>query len=72
MTATRIIATVTAGLALALLPATSAGAADAPYAGSDFGDHVTACATTMGLDAMHNPGMHDGITDWEDMHSSMP
>jgi len=67
MTATRIVATVTAGLALALLPATSAGAADAPYAGSDFATHVTDCTTMIGLDGVHNPGMHDGITGWADM-----
>jgi len=36
--------------------------------GQEFGQHVSACARTMGFDGTHNPGMHQGFAGWEAMH----
>jgi hypothetical protein len=33
--------------------------------GRDFGQHVSECAQTMGFDAAHNPGMHEGRSGWD-------
>jgi len=35
---------------------------------ADFGQHVATCATTMGFDGMHNPGMHHGKSGWDPRH----
>lgn len=47
----------------------SAAPAQADVTNDDFGRHVVQC-TEMGLDGTHNPGMHRGITGWQD--HSMP
>lgn len=53
-----------------LLVAVPAQAADS---NADFGQHVTMCAQTMGFDAMHNPGMHQGKSGWDPTHTcAMP
>ena len=57
---------VTGALVGATLAAAPAQAADSQ---SDFGQHVTVCAQTMGFDGTHNPGMHQGITNWDPSHS---
>ena len=44
-----------------LLAAAPAQAADSK---ADFGQHVSACARTMGFDSAHNPGMHPGKSGW--------
>lgn len=56
-------------LALALVGLT-AGAAFAapPYDGAAFGDHVSTMAKAGHLGAKHNPGMHQGVTGWPEMH----
>ncbi len=46
-----------------LLAASPAHAAE-----SDYGQHVVDCAQTMGFDAMHNPGMHEGKSGWDPSH----
>ncbi|SDB95148.1 hypothetical protein GA0111570_11172 [Raineyella antarctica] len=59
-----------AGVALAgsgLLAAVPAQAADS---NADFGQHVQMCAQMMGIDGVHNPGMHQGKSGWED-HTDM-
>lgn len=38
-------------------------------AASDFGDHVSTCAQTMGFSADHNPGMHQGFHGWDPAHT---
>ncbi|EWT07752.1 hypothetical protein N864_23600 [Intrasporangium chromatireducens Q5-1] len=48
-----------------LLVASPAQAADA---NSDFGQHVRACAQTMGFDGTMNPGMHQGRSGWDPSH----
>lgn len=48
-----------------LLVAAPAQAADA---NSDFGQHVTMCAQTMGFDGTMNPGMHQGKSGWDPAH----
>ncbi|ADU48610.1 hypothetical protein [Intrasporangium calvum] len=49
-----------------------AGPAQADVTNDDFGQHVTHCAE-MGLDGVHNPGTHEGITGWDAMHlATMP
>ena len=46
------------------------GTGTAPAAASDdFGQHVAACARTMGFDGDHNPGMHQGRRGWDPAHS---
>lgn len=66
---------VLAGLAAGtvLLPSTGALAA-APDPGPSFGQHVSECARTTGLSAIHNPGMHQGKSGWQGMSctTSMP
>jgi hypothetical protein len=37
--------------------------------GDAFGQHVPACAQTMGFDADHNPGMHQGYAGWTPDHT---
>lgn len=44
-----------------VLAASPAQAADS---NADFGQHVSACARTMGFDGAHNPGMHQGKSRW--------
>ncbi|MEH0844525.1 hypothetical protein V6U81_19265 [Micromonospora sp. CPCC 205711] len=46
-----------------------AALADAGTTGRDFGGHVVVCAQTMGFDAQHNPGMHQGFSDWDPSHT---
>lgn len=46
------------GVILAAIPA-------APATAGDFGEHVSTCSQTHGLDAEHNPGMHRGVTGWD-------
>lgn len=55
----------TAVLALAGAGVLAAGPAQAADAGSDFGQHVSSCAQSMGFDGTHNPGMHEGKSGWE-------
>lgn len=33
--------------------------------GSEFGQHVSGCAQTMGFSGTHNPGMHQGFHNWD-------
>jgi hypothetical protein len=55
-----VAATATAVLtvAIVLLPASSASAAD----DRPFGQHVKDCAQSMGFSGAHNPGMHRGAS----------
>lgn len=46
-----------------------ASPAQAADSNADFGQHVRACAQTMGFDAMHNPGMHQGKSGWDPSHT---
>lgn len=59
-------------LTLLSLPAISlvmaAPALAAPPVGvPGFGQHVSACAQTMGFSGTHNPGMHHGAAGWDGM-----
>ncbi len=56
------VGAVSAGLLF--VPVVPAGAAT----GEDFGEHVSTCAQTMGFDATHNPGMHEGYAGWDPTH----
>jgi len=52
--------------AVGLLMATPVAAQAQPtQAGPGFGQHVSHCAQTMGLNAHHNPGMHHGTQGWD-------
>lgn len=51
---------------MGLLIAFPSAAQAAPRPGS-FGQHVSACAQTMGLGAEMNPGMHHGAHGWDGM-----
>lgn len=42
-----------------------AAAFAAESSGAFYGEHVVACTQTMGLDGVHNPGMHRGFSGWE-------
>jgi len=61
LSAPAAIAALTAGIVL--LPATSASAA----VDASFGQHVRVCAQTMGFSGTHNPGMHQGASDWNEL-----
>ena len=52
------IALVMASLAVPAVPAL----ASPP---SNFGQHVSDCAQTMGFSGSHNPGMHHGAAGWD-------
>jgi hypothetical protein len=34
---------------------------------TNFGQHVSSCAQTMGFTADHNPGVHQGASGWDGM-----
>jgi hypothetical protein len=61
----RQLSRATAVLALAGAGVLAPGSAQAADANSDFGQHVTICAQTMGFDETHNPGTHEGKSGWE-------
>lgn len=50
--------------AFVLVTPTPAGAQTAPI-GRDFGHHVAECAQTAGMGGSHNPGMHQGFSNWD-------
>lgn len=60
------LAAIGTGLAAAAL---TVGAATPATAAGDFGDHVSTCAQTMGFNAEHNPGMHQGRHGWNPTHN---
>ena len=68
-TTTKTIKTLTALTLVgsSLLVAAPAQAAPAPAA--SYGQHVSACARTMGFDGAHNPGMHQGRSGWDPSHT---
>ncbi len=49
------------------LAPTGAGAATTDTAATNFGQHVSTCAQTMGFSGEHNPGMHHGAAGWDGM-----
>ena len=56
-------------LALAVVGLTAGAALAAPpYDGAAFGTHVSTMAETGHLGTEHNPGTHQGITGWHEMH----
>ena len=57
-----------AGAVTAAVVLTPAMASAGTGTGRDFGQHVAACAQTMGFDGMHNPGMHQGFAGWDPAH----
>ena len=63
MTRLTAIGTVVAAAVLTL------GAGAPASAESDFGEHVSTCARTMGFNADHNPGMHQGRHGWDPSHT---
>jgi hypothetical protein len=56
---------VVAGAAFTL----ATGAAAPARAASEFGEHVSSCAQTVGFSADHNPGMHQGFHGWDPIHT---
>jgi hypothetical protein len=70
MTITRRIV-LTIAVATAMLLAIPVAAAAATPTGADYGQHVRACAQTMGFSGDHNPGMHHGYADWDGMTCQM-
>lgn len=62
--------------AVAIFPASSAfasgSAADESAAnGPGFGAHVAGCAQGAGFSGAHNPGMHQGASNWDLMRMPM-
>ncbi len=56
-------------LALALVGLTAGAAFAAPtYDGAAFGEHVSTMAKAGHLGSEHNPGNHQGVTGWHEMH----
>ena len=56
---------VVAATAAFVLVTPTAASAQAEPTGRDFGRHVAACAQTSGMDGSHNPGMHQGFSNWD-------
>jgi len=52
--------------AIGLLIALPSSAQANPEPGN-FGQHVSTCAQTPGLNGNHNPGMHQGASNWDGM-----
>ena len=57
-----------AGLSVMVLGVVAAPTAGAAAASSDFGRHVFACVQEHGFDGEHNPGAHEGRSDWSADH----
>lgn len=55
---------VAATFAFVLMTPTTASAHAEPT-GRDFGHHVAECAQTPGMSGSHNPGMHQGFSNWD-------
>ena len=55
---------VAASAAFVLAIPTAASAQVGPT-GRDFGQHVAGCAQTADMDGSHNPGMHQGFSNWD-------
>lgn len=53
--------------AVFVLVTPNAASAQAEPTGRDFGHHVAKCAQTSGMNGSHNPGMHQGFSDWDGM-----
>lgn len=70
MNTVRIVLAAALAAGTVLLPSAGAFAA-APDPGPSFGQHVSECARTMGFSAIHNPGMHQGKSGWQDMSVTM-
>ena len=62
------LAAIGTALAAAVLTV-GAGTGTPATAAGDFGDHVSTCAQTIGFNADHNPGMHQGRSGWDPTHS---
>ena len=67
----RIIRLVSVAAVLATSVITAAPAQAAPTQAADYGQHVKMCAHMMGFDGDHNPGMHQGQTNWDPVHTCM-
>lgn len=65
-TITKALAALTI-VGFSLLAATPAQAA--PATSASYGQHVAACAQTMGFSGTHNPGMHQGKSGWDPSHT---
>ena len=64
MNPVRILLATALAAGTVMLSATGASAA-APDPGPAFGQHVSACAKTMGFSGAHNPGVHHGKSGWD-------
>lgn len=71
MNTARIFLTATLAAGAVALPAAGASAAT-PGPAPTFGHHVSACAQTMVFSGALNPGMHQGITAWDDDTTTCP
>jgi len=56
---------VVAATAALVLVGPSAASAQAAPTGRDFGHHVATCAQASGMDGSHNPGTHQGFSNWD-------
>ena len=59
----RSLVAIVAALAALLAVPVTALASD----GAVFGTHVSNCARTHGFNGTHNPGMHQGFSNWSGM-----
>ncbi len=55
---------VAAAMVATVILGTAAGASASDDSGRAYGQHVATCAQTVGFDADHNPGMHQGFAGW--------
>ena len=63
----RVAAMAAASVALLMTAAGPALAADVPN--DDFAEHVRHAEEKMGFSGTHNPGMHQGISNWNPDHT---
>jgi hypothetical protein len=56
---------VAAASAILVLGTPAAASAEVEPSGQDFGKHVSDCARTLGHSGSHNPGMHQGFSNWD-------
>ena len=56
---------VVAATATLVFASPAAASAQADPTGQDFGHHVAECAQTSGMNGSHNPGMHQGFSNWD-------
>ena len=70
MSTVRIFLAAALATGAVVLSAAGASAATADLS-PVFGSHVAECTQMMGFTGTHNPGMHEGASEWDGMTCTM-